>query len=183
MRPPEDVQAALTVLGARPTGVEGEGVIDLRRTNLGGAELDELNFEGADLRKADLTRATLFGGRFADVWFDDGDLTEADLTAGDFENSTFLSSNLKKATMVGGNFLNSEFTSADMSGADLSSGEGEEETKLGYAKLSGVNLADAQSDRRHPLCGRPERGSKRQGAGRQSHPDQSECRRPDRYFP
>jgi len=61
-RPYLDVQAALTVLAHRSTGPNDNRDIDLRKTNLPGADLrnanlDNINFTGANLEGADLTNA------------------------------------------------------------------------------------------------------------------------------
>ncbi|MDX3527958.1 pentapeptide repeat-containing protein [Streptomyces sp. ID05-39B] len=149
-RAPDDVQAALDVLGARPVYVEGEPRIDLRDTFLVGANLFG-SFTNADLRGADLTRADLTDGRFDLTWFDNARMNEAYLTNGTFTEADFLKTDLSNAWLDGallhnadltqaklvgvqGNYEGAfaQFTNADLSAADLTN-----------ADLRGVNLTQA----------------------------------------
>ena len=58
---PADLQAALTVLGRRPSGHEVRGRLNLRSTFLRGADLADADLRGADLTSANLHRADLRG--------------------------------------------------------------------------------------------------------------------------
>ncbi|USQ82372.1 pentapeptide repeat-containing protein [Streptomyces phaeoluteigriseus] len=149
-RAPDDVQAALEVLGGRAEDLEGEPKIDLRDTFLVGATFYG-TFDNADLRGADLTRADLQGARFELAWFDNARMNDAYLSDGDFEDADFLETDmtgawldgailhdadLTQAKLVGvhGNYEGSfaQFTDADLTAADLTN-----------ADLRGVNLVHA----------------------------------------
>ncbi|MFF5282340.1 pentapeptide repeat-containing protein [Streptomyces sp. NPDC013171] len=140
-RPPEDVQAALKVLGSRPIGVEGEGVMDLRRAYLVGADFTDGNFSEADFRGADLTFAQLRGD-FEDVWFGGATLRGAVLAGGEFERSEFIGTDMANVWWDGGDFDEADLTSADLSGAMLNSPD-DGAVSLSDAELSGANLTDA----------------------------------------
>ncbi|MFF9058981.1 pentapeptide repeat-containing protein [Streptomyces sp. NPDC014882] len=153
-RAPDDVQAALDVLGARTEDLEGEPKIDLRDTFLVGATFYG-TFDNADLRGADLTRADLQGARFELAWFDNARMNDAYLSNGNFEDADFLETDmtgawldgavlhdadLTQAKLVGvhGNYEGSfaRFTDADLTAADLTA-----------ADLRGVNLVHADLGR------------------------------------
>ncbi|MEV5487362.1 pentapeptide repeat-containing protein [Streptomyces bobili] len=149
-RAPDDVQAALDVLGARPEALEGEPAIDLRDTFLVGANLFG-TFTNADLRGADLTRANLTEGRFAYAWFDNARMNEATLTHGDFMDADFLQTDMSAAWLDGAVFEEADLTQAKLVGvqgtyegavaqfteADLSAAD------LTDANLRGVDLSEA----------------------------------------
>ncbi|MER7539661.1 pentapeptide repeat-containing protein [Streptomyces sp. NPDC097704] len=140
-RPPEDVQAALKVLGSRPVGVEGERVMDLRRAYLVGADFTDGNFSDADFRGADLTFAQLRGD-FEDVWFGGATLRGAVLAGGEFERSEFIGTDMANVWWDGGDFDEADLTGADLSGAMLNSPD-DGAVSLSDAELSGANLTDA----------------------------------------
>ena len=111
-----DVQAALTVLGRRPTRKPGhKGLpLDLSKLSLVGANLVGANLERANLDDTDLSDANLLDARLAAASakrcrFDGADLAGADLTACRMNDATFDRTNLFRA----------EFTGAELSGADL----------------------------------------------------------------
>jgi hypothetical protein len=95
--PPEDIQAALIVLGRRgknaaerPLNLRGSDLrgVDLASADLCGARLDAARLEGArligaDLRRAVLTDAWLDGALLADAKLQDADLTGASLVDAD----------------------------------------------------------------------------------------------------
>ena len=79
--PAIDIQAALTILGARnPINDQGTS-IDLYNTGLSGADLTGANLDGADLIRANLTSANLDGA----------DLTRADLDRADLWGTSWCS--------------------------------------------------------------------------------------------
>ncbi|MFF7779758.1 pentapeptide repeat-containing protein [Streptomyces tanashiensis] len=141
-RPPEDVQAALKVLGSRPLGVEGERVMDLRRAYLVGADFTDGNFNDADFRDADLT-FTQLRGEFANVWFSGATLRGALLSDGLFGGSEFIGADMENVVWDGARFEDADLTGADLRGASLGpSGEGSF-VSLSGAELSGADLTDA----------------------------------------
>ncbi|MET9264072.1 pentapeptide repeat-containing protein [Amycolatopsis sp. NPDC004079] len=95
-RPPEDLQAAVTVLCRRPIR-DGEPRLDLRRVELRrgkfqNGQLRRVDFEAALLGGADFIRADL---RSAD--FENTDLEEANLTGANMDNAKLLGANLRGA--------------------------------------------------------------------------------------
>jgi uncharacterized protein YjbI with pentapeptide repeats len=119
--PSQDTQAILTVLGTRNRGYETEDYyLDLRGTNLTGANLDATNFSGADLAAANLYVAE----------FERADLHEADFTAAYLVSAKFVRADLHGAT----------FTSANLTGAYL------DRANLSGAGLEGADLSDAYLD-------------------------------------
>jgi uncharacterized protein YjbI with pentapeptide repeats len=117
---PADIQAALTVVGRRNAN-QDQGSMDLRSTDLQGA-----NLSGADLQGADLTEANLHG---ADLW--DADLRGADLGDADLRGAAF-GINLQGAHFVGADLQRADFVHANLQGADL-----------GFANLQGAYLGGA----------------------------------------
>lgn len=84
--PPDDVQAALTVLMRRPNGEERPldlSFTDLRSADLSGGKLMYANLTGARLDRADLSGALLHHARLAAVDFTDANLSGADLRNAD----------------------------------------------------------------------------------------------------
>ncbi|MFF9913638.1 pentapeptide repeat-containing protein [Streptomyces sp. NPDC013457] len=142
-RPSDDVQAALNVLGGRPLGVEGERVIDLRRTFLVGADFSAGDFSDADMRGADLTRAYLQDGEFENVWLHDATMNNAFLSNSDFEDSEFQDADLRGVVADSTDLHDTVLTGVDLTGAVLVSSDPESATSLSHADLSGANLTDA----------------------------------------
>ena len=79
-RPPEDVQAVLTVLGRRDP-VAGGGGVDLSDTNLTGAYLNSVNLQGFNSTGATLTNIRAPGVDLADARLEGAMLAGADLGA------------------------------------------------------------------------------------------------------
>lgn len=140
-RPPDDVQAALNVLGARQGGEEVTSMVDLRDTFLVGATLTG-NFY-ADLRGADLTRANLGSGSFEDSWFDDAEMPEAVLSDGVFDNADFINTNLRNAWWDGASLMYADLTNADLTGISYIEVRDDTYLDLEGAEMSGANLTDA----------------------------------------
>lgn len=95
-RAPEDVQAALTVLGRRPVHAD-EPRIDLRHTRLAFARLQQARLHRADFEAADLQGA---------------DLTRTDLTEADFEHTDLRGANLTGADLTGAKLAGADLTGA-----------------------------------------------------------------------
>ncbi|MFE6188749.1 pentapeptide repeat-containing protein [Streptomyces sp. NPDC056465] len=75
-RPPADIQAAMTIIGHRPTREENFE-IDLRHSYLRGCELASCNFAKADFSGANLSNSTLTGVDFSQTSFRDADLSDS----------------------------------------------------------------------------------------------------------
>jgi uncharacterized protein YjbI with pentapeptide repeats len=105
--PPEDVQAALTVIARRSLsapGREGDAPVDLHECFLQGAYLSYANLQAAYLDKVDLTNATL---------------NQADLYRAWLKNAEMSSTSLVGALLVEVNFEDADLSRSNMSGAEL----------------------------------------------------------------
>jgi uncharacterized protein YjbI with pentapeptide repeats len=144
--PVTDVQAALTVLGRRPSGREERGRLNLRSAYLPGADLTGADLRGvdltsahlhrADLRGADLTGAHLFFADLTRAIMSGANLTWANLSSADLTRANLTSANLTRATLVVTNL-----TSAFLSFATLTRAALTQATFID-ADLQGANLAD-----------------------------------------
>ncbi len=85
-RSPADIQAALTVIGRRPTE-QDQAPLDLRTTNLYGADLRGANLQGAILERAILRLAYL----------QEANLEGADLTGAELQGAELQAASLKGA--------------------------------------------------------------------------------------
>jgi uncharacterized protein YjbI with pentapeptide repeats len=129
-----DIQAILAVLGRRSPvpGKIGRRLLDLRGTdlrgaNLAGGRLEGLSLNGAHLEQADVTRAVLAHSNLREA-----NLAGASLTETDLEGASLSRANLEGARLNGANLKG-----ADLSGANLRSAD------LWEANLKGCNLKDA----------------------------------------
>jgi len=142
IRPPTDIQAALTVVGTRKTANDGHAnatVVDLDFTrlaraqlghgNLSGANLSGANFTGADLSGADLIRANLHGADLTHA-----DLHGADLTRANLQSADLIGAYLPRAYLHGADLFGAFLDGAELSGADLT------RANLFNASLTGVDL-------------------------------------------
>jgi hypothetical protein len=78
-KPPEDIQATLSVLARRDPRWDGPSGIDLTHTCLTGAQLFQANFRGVDLNYAVLYNADLAHAELSDARLFRADLREASL--------------------------------------------------------------------------------------------------------
>ena len=151
---PVDVQAVLTVLGRRERAPEREEVLDLRRTDLRGADLNGVHFEkallseahldGASLQGAHLERADLRGAQLVSADLVQAHLNNADLRDADLEAAYLVEAHLEGADLgnasLGGAYLGgAHLEGADLSGADLGG------AYLYQANLEGASLQGAQA--------------------------------------
>ena len=97
---PEDIQAALTVIGRRDEKNDPENrIIDLRGSNLNGAnlseaKLDKVNFDNAELNKAKFIRANLNRANFLRA-----NLNNANFLWANLDNANFVNTNLDNAVV------------------------------------------------------------------------------------
>ncbi|KKD09723.1 pentapeptide repeat-containing protein [Streptomyces sp. WM6386] len=146
IKPDEDVQAALTVLGRRPIHGDGPSCINLRHTDLRGADLSDAKLDQVDLRGARLQRAHFARASLRDAVFQGAALHMADfsftqlsgaifyqagmeetaLWQADARNAVFSYANMERArlresNLQGAAFLHTQVPSAEFHDADLSS--------------------------------------------------------------
>jgi uncharacterized protein YjbI with pentapeptide repeats len=136
-------------------------------TDLNEADLNGVNFSGADLRIAHLRRANLFradlrganlsGADLSDANLREANLSEADLTKANLNgamlsNAFVRDANLRETNLLAANLRNANFKNANLSGANLMvadlegadlSGANLSKTNLTKSDLSGINLRRA----------------------------------------
>jgi Pentapeptide repeats (8 copies) len=119
--PPADIQAVLHVLGRRKEDrvpEEHRVRIDLRATNLRGANLERANLKRVILAEANLSGATLWGANLREAKLSRANLSEA-LVWGYVTRKTDLrQANLTGADLTGANLNNVGLTGADLTGAE-----------------------------------------------------------------
>jgi uncharacterized protein YjbI with pentapeptide repeats len=123
-----DIQVALSVIGRRNLLSESSNQkLDLRNTDISGADLTGANLQRADLRGASLQRA---------------DLTSINLYAANLEGaklrgSVFYEANLQQTNLSTANLCGANLNKANLSEANLRS------ANLSGASLRGTNLSNA----------------------------------------
>jgi uncharacterized protein YjbI with pentapeptide repeats len=135
LRPSADIQAVMAVLGRRtpPHGVGPERrLLDLRETdlrgaNLSGSRLDGVTLQGAHLEQVDATRAVLTRSNLRDAHLAGASLSEVDLAG----------ASLARANLEGARLNAANLTGADLSGCNLRGAD------LWEANLRGCNFKDA----------------------------------------
>jgi uncharacterized protein YjbI with pentapeptide repeats len=141
--PPTDIQAALTVVGARDTARDGSTtVVDFAHADLANADLSGARLSRADLSGANLSGAHLFRADLSDANLFGTDLSGADLLPVG-SNGTIRISTSVTVDLSGAELSDARLSSADLSGADLSG------ANLSGATLADATLADANLSRVH----------------------------------
>lgn len=123
----EEIQAALSVLGRRPTRAEPTR-LDLRRTCLRGADLANARLSHARLAGCDLSQADLRDINLENAWLPGADLTNSFLT-----RAVLSRANLRGATFGGAVISNAQLQDTDLRGADLRSAKGHDAMQIGTA--------------------------------------------------
>jgi uncharacterized protein YjbI with pentapeptide repeats len=144
-RLPTDIQAALTVVGRRTHSPAREERLDLRRTDLRGADLNEAHFERAVLRGAHLAGASLQSAHLTGADLRGADLRNADLVAASLERADLREAHLESAYLVEAHLEGADLGGACLSGAYLG-GAHLEGADLGGADLGGAYLYHAHLD-------------------------------------
>jgi uncharacterized protein YjbI with pentapeptide repeats len=121
-----DIQAALTVIGRRPTQ-EDDPPLDLDQTDLRKAHLIDADLTRAELDNADLTRAQFMSVDLTMAWLLGVNLTEAQVTNSDLTEAHLIAANLTRANLGA-----TKLRLADLGFA-----------KLGEASLRGADLTRA----------------------------------------
>ena len=129
--PPQDVAAALTILGRRPI-YDGDPRVDLSRVKLGGFNLAEVRLRATDLRFADLRSVGLRGA----------DLSGADLSGARLRGADVVYTDLRGAVFGAvADERSGSIRAADLRGAALRGAD------LRGALLTGALLGGAKADR------------------------------------
>jgi uncharacterized protein YjbI with pentapeptide repeats len=151
VEPPADIRAVADVLRRRDEDhvpEEHRVLLDLRRTNLQGAELQGANLEevhlfGTNLEKAYLTGAHLQGANLIRANLQGADLEEAHL-----EKAKLALANLQGADLTSAHLQGAMLWGADLRGADLSGADGIPTDQLEWT--IGSNETDLGEYRNHP---------------------------------
>ncbi len=145
---PEDIQAALTVIGGRnPEKDPANKTLNLSNTNLAGVELSQLNFEQVNFTRAKLKGANLSRASLKGVNFKEANLEGVNLNGADMESANLFKTVLSKANLRGVYLKKAILIKTDLSFAYLerASLEGAilHEANLKQANLSGANLSES----------------------------------------
>jgi Pentapeptide repeats (8 copies) len=119
-----DVQAALTVVGARNPVYDASAIVDLEKTNLANADftgayfaranLEGTNLTGANLHGSNLYRADLEDSNLDGSQFTGANLQEANLTGSYLQGVNFQRTRLYKATLASANVDESIISDSDL---------------------------------------------------------------------
>ncbi|MEU0214568.1 pentapeptide repeat-containing protein [Streptomyces sp. NPDC006265] len=138
IKPDEDVQAALTVLGRRPVHGDGNSRINLRHTDLRGADLSDAKLDQVDLRNARLQRAHFARSFLRDAVFQGAALHKADFSFAHLNGAIFYQADMEESALWQADARNAVFSYANMERARL------REAKLQGAAFLHTNLASAE---------------------------------------
>jgi len=148
-----DIQAILTVLGRR-TRTTGEGKdqqlrngeeypLNLRKTDLRGANLVEAHLQGADLRDVQLEGAILSGAHLQKADLRDVQLEGAILSGTQLQGANLSGAQLEGAILWGTQLQGTDLRDVQLEGAILG-GTHLEKADLGGAQLQEADLTGAQ---------------------------------------
>ncbi|MCF3130828.1 pentapeptide repeat-containing protein [Streptomyces olivochromogenes] len=112
---PQDVQAAVGVLGRRPTSSH---VVDLRGADLRAANLGDLNFARAMFSDANLDGANLAHSDLSGALFVRASLRQTNMTGASLESASFVEATMCGALLAAADLTGATLT-ADLTGANL----------------------------------------------------------------
>ena len=110
---------------------------NLRRADLSGADLQDVDLHEAKLGGANLSGADLQGANLSEAELSGTNLSGADLQGADLREAELREANLSGADLQGASLSEAELSGANLSGADLQG------ANLRQAKMSGANLQKA----------------------------------------
>ncbi len=133
-----DIQAALTVIGRRDAKNEQEDqIVDLRNTNIAGADIRKANLQRAILTESNLIGTILFGANLVGAILFKANLQEAILFGAQLREAILTESNLQEVVLTEANLQGAILWKANLQGANL------REANLQGAILFGANLQNA----------------------------------------
>jgi uncharacterized protein YjbI with pentapeptide repeats len=141
---PNDIQAALTVIGRRKRSSEDVDLFSGRllfRLDLNGAHIPGANLNGAHLNGANLSRANLIGANLGGAYLTGADLNGATLNGANLDGAYLNGAVLGDADLTGAT-LTGALLGADLTGANLSRAD-VRDTNLSGADLRLANLSGA----------------------------------------
>jgi uncharacterized protein YjbI with pentapeptide repeats len=115
-----DVQAALTVLGRRSQPIGSAQRLDLRTSDLRGADLSDAQFQGVYLSGALLDLAFLRNADLKEAGLFQAELKEADLRNAQLQMADLARANLQGARLGYANLRKARLSEAQLQRADLS---------------------------------------------------------------
>ncbi|MER7925243.1 pentapeptide repeat-containing protein [Streptomyces sp. NPDC096057] len=149
-KPAEDVQAAVTVLGRRPTGAAQSQLINLNHTDLRGANLSNGNFSRVDFRGAWLQRSYLARSTLIGALLDRSALHKADFMFTDLTDTSFYQANMEEAALWQAYARGAIFSYARMRQVNLREAKLQQAAFIGarmpFASLHGADLENAVLD-------------------------------------
>ncbi len=139
---PGDIAIAVAVASKPRRRVPGRPTVplDLRDTNLAGAQLADANFEQARMRGANLTKADLARSVLVRADLTGSILTEASLPGARCHQATLANAQLTRADLTGADLSQAALANADLTGASLEDAD-MTGADLHRARLEGVDLA------------------------------------------
>lgn len=134
---PDDIQAALTVIGQRDPNHD-KGVLDLSNTDLRRAKLQRAKLQRVNFTKAHLEGANLYKAHLEQAILDDAYLEQVNLMEAHLEGASLERTHLEQATLIHAHLQGTKLRLAHL-----------EFTDFGYASLEradllGANLQDAR---------------------------------------
>jgi uncharacterized protein YjbI with pentapeptide repeats len=139
---PTDIQAALTVIGRRNAELDPKDQrLDLRYTDISGADLTEANFSKVDLSGSDLSDVMLYTANLMEADLSGSDLEGAILFEANLQSCIFYEANLQKCVLRKANLSNAILYQANLQGAIIYDAN-LTEAILTEADLQGANLSD-----------------------------------------
>jgi hypothetical protein len=126
IKPPTAIQAILTVLGRRKYryGQREEEPLNLRETDLRGADLSKAHLEDASLSRAHLERANLIEAHLQRANFQGTHFERAIFLGCYLENAFLSEAHLEGATLVGARLQGAYLKGTHLEGSDLSDARG-----------------------------------------------------------
>ncbi|WP_309238180.1 pentapeptide repeat-containing protein [Actinoplanes aureus] len=135
---PEDVRAAISVLGRR-LAPQSHRYLNLSGTLLG---LRQIDLRSTALRSTDLSDADLSDADLSGADLSGADLSDADLVGADVRGADLVGADLRGADLVGAELRFADLSAADLIGADLRATD-LSDADLSDAVLSPANLSGA----------------------------------------
>ena len=135
---PTDIQAALTVIGRSKLHLNQEHPrLDLRNTDIRGADLTDANLQHIDFTGAYLQGVIFYGANLSGAYLAAANLSEAILYEANLKGATLYEANLKEAIVRKANLVQATLYKANLEKAVLY------EANLQEATLYGANLQEA----------------------------------------
>jgi transcriptional regulator with XRE-family HTH domain len=128
---PDDIQAALTVIGRRDIEKDPENQkLNLIKVNIAGANLCEANLQNTKLFKANLQGANLAGAKLKEVELIKANLQRANLWKADLQGAYLLGANLQGAILYKADLQGAFLKDANLTRTPIKDAVGDSQTIL-----------------------------------------------------